>query len=142
MCKILQRLLTINDEDSSHLTTDGSKNYVENLKQQQFEGSIFDLLSDANPELLFMLKQMLEFNPYFRPSARQLLKNKIFKSVRIETNEVQGTHSILISADKNTKMAVDYSKTNSHPGLEQAKFEKLKQLILLEALKFKNSKQL
>jgi hypothetical protein len=33
--KILQRLPSIDDQDSSHLTTDESKNYVENLKQSQ-----------------------------------------------------------------------------------------------------------
>ena len=61
---------------------------------------------------------MLEFNPYFRPSARQLLKNKIFDSVRIEANEVTATHSIVISADKHTNMAQNYSENKADPELD------------------------
>ena len=69
--------------------------------------SISESFSFANPELRKMLESMLEFNPYFRPTAKQLLKNKIFDSVRIKSNEESTTHSIVVSADKN--LPVDYT---------------------------------
>ena len=69
--------------------------------------SISESFSFANPELLKMLESMLEFNPYFRPTAKQLLKNKIFDSVRIKSNEESATHSIVVSADKS--LPVDYT---------------------------------
>ena len=43
---------------------------------------------------------MLEFNPYFRPSAKELLKNKIFDTVRIDANEDSATHGIVMKVDK------------------------------------------
>ena len=62
--------------------------------------SIPEILPNVNPELMSIMMQMLEINPYFRPTARQLLKNKIFDSVRIKENEVCANHQILINADK------------------------------------------
>ena len=82
---------------------------------------------------------MLEFNPYFRPSAKQLLKNKIFNSVRIKSNEVQATHSVVINVDKHPTMAIDYNETKVNTTLEPEKIRKLKQMIILESLKFNST---
>ena len=57
-----------------------------------------------------IMMQMLEINPYFRPTAKQLLKNKIFDSVRIKENEVFANHKILINADKFEQTADNYGE--------------------------------
>ena len=44
---------------------------------------------------------MLEFNHYFRPSARELLKNGLFDKIRLEANEEPSPHKIVIDIDKN-----------------------------------------
>ena len=44
---------------------------------------------------------MLEFNPYYRPTARQLLKNKIFDGIRIPSIEERSPQKIVIDIDKN-----------------------------------------
>jgi serine/threonine protein kinase len=62
---------------------------------------IKDLYPNNNPELIKILCQMLEFNPYFRPSAKQLLKNKLFDEIRNPNNEKRAEFKIKISADKN-----------------------------------------
>jgi hypothetical protein len=36
---------------------------------------------------LDILDEMLEYNPYFRSTAKELLSNKIFDKVRIPSNE-------------------------------------------------------
>ena len=36
----------------------------------------------ANPELIDLLKGMLEFNPYFRLTAEDALKSKVFDKIR------------------------------------------------------------
>ena len=38
--------------------------------------------SKSDPRLVKILKEMLEFNPYFRPSAKQLLNSKLFDHLR------------------------------------------------------------
>lgn len=41
-----------------------------------------DRIADADPNLIKLLKGMLEFNPYFRLTAKQALRNKIFDKIR------------------------------------------------------------
>ena len=42
---------------------------------------------------------MLEINPYFRPSARQLMKNPIFDEVRQVENEQLALFKIRVNID-------------------------------------------
>ena len=51
---------------------------------------------------------MLEFNHYFRPSAKQLLKNKIFDSIRDLSFEIAPLHKIKLNIDTDEKLKVDY----------------------------------
>ena len=51
--------------------------------------------------LILILEQMLEFNPYYRPTARELLKSAIFDKIRIPSIEEPSPHKILIDIDKN-----------------------------------------
>ena len=44
---------------------------------------------------------MLEINPYFRPSAKQLLKNPIFDQVRVSENEAIAQYKIKMKFDIN-----------------------------------------
>ena len=41
-----------------------------------------------------ILKGMLEFNPYFRLTAREILKNKIFDDIRINEIEQSAPYKI------------------------------------------------
>jgi hypothetical protein len=56
--------------------------------------------SEVKPALLDILWSMLEYNPYFRPTAKELLKNKLFDGVRIDQNEQVPGKLINISLDK------------------------------------------
>ena len=50
---------------------------------------------------------MLEINPYFRPSAQQLLKNPVFDGSRIPKNEVTAPCKEKINIDCKDQ-AIDY----------------------------------
>ena len=79
---------------------------------------------------------MLEFNPHFRPSAKQLLKNKIFDSIRHE-NDIKSAISpyrIKIKIDQNED-AIDYENTNIRKDLKK----KLLYTIVRESKKLKSS---
>ena len=81
---------------------------------------------------------MLEFNPYFRPTVKQLLSNKIFDSVRIPENEAKLTHQIVIKADRSPQLAVDYNRSLSEENEieeDQNITNDLIVLIIQEALK-------
>lgn len=55
--------------------------------------------SGVNPEVKELLKQMLTFNPNDRPSAKQLLQNKIFDRIREPTNEENAPFKINLELD-------------------------------------------
>jgi serine/threonine protein kinase len=57
------------------------------LAKQSGMKSLPEIFPNSNAELVDILTQMLEYNPKFRPSARELLKNKIFDKIRVVSNE-------------------------------------------------------
>ena len=58
---------------------------------------------------------MLCFNHYFRPTARELLKNKIFDKIRIPSIEEISPHKIVIDIDKNEyKQSYDDEVNDEH----------------------------
>ena len=50
----------------------------------------------TSAELLNILKSMLHFNPYFRPTSRELLKNPVFDKVRIPEAEERAQYKIVL----------------------------------------------
>ena len=57
---------------------------------------------------------MLEINPHFRPSASELLKNKIFDQMRVPSNEkIEPKFKIKIRVDNNELM---YDYKNNKDG--------------------------
>ena len=62
--------------------------------------TIYQRHPKTNKEVLFLLEQMLQFNPYFRPKAAELLKNPIFDTIRIPANEGKGNHKIVLNFDR------------------------------------------
>ena len=76
--------------DTSFLTNNETIEYTEKLKSMVLKKQIETFtqqLPDSHDLLVEMLESMTEFNPYFRPSAKELLKNKIFDDMRVESNE-------------------------------------------------------
>jgi hypothetical protein len=51
---------------------------------------------------------LLVLNPYFRSSAREVIKNKIFDDIRIPFNEKQSEVKLKLSVDQDE--AFDYDK--------------------------------
>jgi hypothetical protein len=46
-----------------------------------------------------LLNDMLEFNPFFRPTAAELLTYKIFDKIRPKTKPIVAEHKIVIVPD-------------------------------------------
>jgi serine/threonine protein kinase len=75
--------------------------------------SIKDIFKLANPDLLDLLTQMLELNPNLRPSASQLLKHKVFDSIRNEKQENCHPPRVTIPCDEN-EYKHDYERDTDH----------------------------
>ena len=57
-----------------------------------------------------ILSDMLEFNPYFRPTAKECLSNKIFDSIRVPGLESSAPFKINIDVDRN-EFEFDYENS-------------------------------
>jgi len=69
------------------------------------------MFPSSNSKLVALAQQMLEFNPYFRPTCKQLLENPIFDSVRQPLNQEAAPFKIKLGVDKG-EYAVDYVDCN------------------------------
>lgn len=76
---------------------------------------------------------MLQYNPYFRPTAKQLLQNKIFDSIRVPANEKKGPHKFVLNFDAN-EYKYDYVNDKLHIK-ESEVISSFKELILDEVCK-------
>ena len=54
---------------------------------------------------------MLEFNPYFRPTAKECLQSKVFDAIRVPGLEASAPFKINIDIDRNENK-FDYEETN------------------------------
>ena len=55
----------------------------------------------TNNEIIELIELMLQINPFLRPTAKQLLKFKIFDKVRVKEVEVTSPHKIILKIDIN-----------------------------------------
>jgi len=54
---------------------------------------------DTREDLVEILESLLQFNPYMRPTAKELMKHSIFNDIRIQKNELKAQHKINIDID-------------------------------------------
>ena len=121
LIKILERFPKIDKEsDLSFASSEEQITYVDNcITEKSSKSDISSKFSKSSPELVDLLKQMLEINPHFRPSAKQLLKHKVFDSVRQEQDsKMAAAHfRVKIKMDINED-AINYQESDFRPELK------------------------
>jgi len=79
MIKIVKRLREMNiDTDYSFISNEGILLYQLNihesvLKSKNGKDKLKDLFPETSSELIQILEDLLEFNPYFRPTPKEIL---------------------------------------------------------------------
>jgi serine/threonine protein kinase len=78
--KILERYPELDvSKDFSFTTSINTTNYLSNIASKiKLKDSLKKRFSKSNPEIVSFLEQILELNPFLRPTAKQLLSNPIF----------------------------------------------------------------
>ena len=82
---------------------------------------------------------MLEINPYFRPTASQLIESKVFDKIRVPRNEKLEPYSSLktkVKIDHN-EYRYDYEQDVNLKG-DQKTMDKILQEIIEETIKISN----
>ena len=98
---ILKTLGTLDDGSLAFIMDSGCKDHVKNLSQgiPPPDASILNKLKCSDKLLVDLLKSMLEFNPYLRPSAKELLHHPVFDEIRGKIDFVCD-FKLLIDIDK------------------------------------------
>lgn len=121
---IIQNLDDINEDDFSFITQKEVKGHVQKLLQ----GKAYDCQNykntlkcvDISQEMREILDSLLQFNPYFRLSASELLENQYFDDIRN------------IKQEKSTKLKINLEVDESGAGDDIFTLTNLKKLILEE----------
>ena len=91
---ILDILGDQNSEDTSFVSDQSAQDYIRTLKSNACKIQFKKEFPFTSPEILEILENMLEFNPHFRKNPAELLKNKIFDSIRKPEMEVAAPFQI------------------------------------------------
>ena len=115
-----------NEEDESHISdqdqmiqilrykqlSDHDRSFCTNIEQIEYMDSISQVIKNiprntfentfphTRLDLIGILDQLLEFNPYFRPTAKEVLKNQIFDDIGAIENERSAEFKIAVPIDK------------------------------------------
>lgn len=90
----MESLGQCDDLDSSFITNPKGLKYFSKINQKappKKYASLHKLMNLQDSTLRDILRPMLEVNPYFRPTAKELLKHKYFDEVRIAEYEHSST---------------------------------------------------
>ena len=81
--KTLQKTGQTSEEDLCFVTSQNARSYLKNLSEdKQQVVNLKDIFKDIDEKLVDILERLLQINPYFRPSASELIKNPIFDDIR------------------------------------------------------------
>ena len=75
------------------------------------------MFQSCSPQLLKLVLDMLEYNPFFRPSAKECLQNPIFDEIRVTMLERDAQEEIVTEVDE--MLPIDYD-TGRVRGLEKS----------------------
>lgn len=113
MIKIIKKLGKLGPEDTSFITDGAALEYCHSLQPAEHHDGLGDLCQNSSPHLKMLLKSLLEFNPYFRASAKDCLKSPIFDKIRVPALEEDAPFKIFLDIDK--EGAFDYENQPLEP---------------------------
>lgn len=87
MSQILKVIGPLSIEDVSFVTEEASLDYLQLVESKCLsiytQGKFEKMFKHASPEIVDLLKKMLQFNPKLRITAKQALESTLFDSIRV-----------------------------------------------------------
>jgi len=117
--------------------TKDALDYVKGICKDVESGpnNYLDTLTNASDDMKQVLASMLEFNPFFRSSAREALKSKLFDSIRIHANERPANTKLKLEVDQDE--AFDY-KTGKVTKFTRQDYLRMIHMIVYETHAIRN----
>lgn len=81
--------------------------YVKNLDKKGKKTEFDEVFGNNSKDLLNILNWTIQFNPYFRNSASECIKTKLFDEVRNKKREISAPYKITLDIDRDD--AFDYT---------------------------------
>ena len=105
---MIMKKVNVGSQDLSHLYSKDHVKYVQMLQDgmKKSTSSLKDLYPEISEDLVDILEQMLQFNPHFRPTTKELLNHHAFDDIRTDM-EITSNYKILIDVDDKTNNAYD-----------------------------------
>ena len=101
------------------MTEKNIQEYVQNLNEEAKSSPFWQLLQRKEPDLADLLQKMLQFNPYLRHSAKELLRHPYFAGLRLLSNEQKSRHKLQLEFDRDE--AVDSKSFTVKASLDELK---------------------
>jgi len=108
---ILEILGDQNQQDTSFISDASAHNYVNTLKSDASKIQFKKEFPFTTPAVLDILEDMLQFNPHYRSNPVDLLKSKVFDSIRRPELEQPAPFQIKLDIDQTD--AFDYEECKS-----------------------------
>ena len=83
---LINRKINIGDEDCSFITKNDARIYQKRVSFPNVK-SFKDRYPHTDKNLIGILECLFEFNPFFRPTAQEILQNPIFDKLRVNALE-------------------------------------------------------
>ena len=99
----------VNELDISFISNTNIMDYqnqVISSENRNFEQVLQNEFKSCSPLLVQLCIDMLEYNPFFRPSAKECLQNPIFDEIRVAQLEKDATSAVNIECDE--LLPIDY----------------------------------
>ena len=107
---ILDNLGRCSKEDMSFIENENGHDYVKQLNREALpkkDAPLHLLLNLKDSDFSAFVKPMLEVNPYFRPTAKELLKCKYFDDVRVPAYEHSSRLKLSLELDSDSLRDTD-----------------------------------
>ena len=117
--------------DTSFLNNPEQIGYVASIKdanKKKNNSTFTQQLPDSHDGLVELLDSMTEFNPYFRPTAKELLKHKIFDDIRMKEIEENAPYKICIDVDQYDTLKPNYEDDEIDLYSEHERIKRIKKI--------------
>lgn len=113
----------------SHLQAPKVQRYVKRLGQGLLvsHNAFLKPLQEADPAMADLLESMLEFNPYLRKTASELLAHPYFDDIRQPETEGPAMHKVILEVDSDANHDAESSECPlSYVELKRCLFQLIK----------------
>ena len=135
MIRILELIDCPDKYDKSFITEGSAENYLSQLSEGRPVELIMQRFKNFNKELLRILANLLEINPYYRKPVSELIKSPIFDKIRVPSLEKPAEGIINLDIDRMN--AFDY---DNHHDFVMADINAYRKAILKEIKKIKQDR--